>query len=185
MENRKFGVNGYVKKCYDTNNYRIFCCRKYEIRAEKGEEMIHILIVEDDQDLNKAVCKHLSMNQYQVTGCMSAQEAYNQLYGGSFDLIISDIMMQNDYFQTRLTSTLEGNSSGRDEIYSHIWNVFNNSNMFHYLFGYGAQGSFIMTAKFAHSDWLELLINQGLLGFIIYINYIIIISFFPINMLRF
>ena len=29
----------------------------------------------------------------------------------------------------------------------------------------------IMTAKFAHSDWLELLINQGLLGFIIYINY--------------
>lgn len=55
--------------------------------------MIHILVVEDDQNLNKAVCKHLSMNQYQVTGCLSAQEAYDQLYGGHFDLIISDIMM--------------------------------------------------------------------------------------------
>ena len=88
--------------------------------------------------------------------------------GGMF---ISDTMMQNDYFHTRLISTLEGNSSGRDEIYSHIWKVFENSNMFHFLLGYGAQGSFIMTAKFAHSDWLELLIDQGLLGFIIYINY--------------
>lgn len=96
-----------------------------------------------------------------LTGCL-------MVLGGMF---ISDTMMQNDYFQTRLTSTLEGNSSGRDEIYSHIWMVFENSNMFHFLFGYGAQGSFIMTAKFAHSDWLELLINQGLLGFIIYINY--------------
>lgn len=77
---------------------------------------------------------------------------------------LSETLFQNAYFQSRLEDTMEGDSSGRNEIYSSIWHVFVNSNIFNQVLGYGAQGSFMQTGKFAHCDWLELLINQGVLG---------------------
>ncbi len=55
--------------------------------------MVHILLVEDDRELNHVVCRHLAMNDYQVYGCLSVQEAYDCLYEKRIDLIISDIMM--------------------------------------------------------------------------------------------
>lgn len=56
--------------------------------------MFRILVVEDDRDLNKAVCAYLHKNGYDTVGCLSANEAYDAMYGGTlFDLILSDIMM--------------------------------------------------------------------------------------------
>ncbi len=56
--------------------------------------MFRILVVEDDRDLNRAVCSYLHRNGYETVGCLSANEAYDAMYGGTiFDLIISDIMM--------------------------------------------------------------------------------------------
>ncbi len=56
--------------------------------------MFRILVVEDDRDLNKAVCSFLSRNGYESIGCRGADEAYDVMYGGNLvDLIISDIMM--------------------------------------------------------------------------------------------
>lgn len=55
--------------------------------------MFHILVVEDDIDLNRTVCTFLSGSGYQTTGCLSAGEAYDAMYGTVFDLIVSDIMM--------------------------------------------------------------------------------------------
>lgn len=55
--------------------------------------MIHILLVEDNRDLNFTVCKHLNARQYQTTGAFSAEEAIGFLYASRYDLIISDIMM--------------------------------------------------------------------------------------------
>lgn len=55
--------------------------------------MIHILVVEDDKDVNSTVCSFLRKNGYAVTGCALANDAYNALYNTFFDLIISDIMM--------------------------------------------------------------------------------------------
>ncbi len=56
--------------------------------------MFRILVVEDDRDLNRAVCAYLHRNGYETVGCLSANEAYDAMYGGTlFDLIISDIMM--------------------------------------------------------------------------------------------
>lgn len=55
--------------------------------------MFKILIVEDDRDLNRTVCAYLAQNGYEAVGCLSADEAYNELYGNVFDMIISDIMM--------------------------------------------------------------------------------------------
>lgn len=55
--------------------------------------MFQILVVEDDRELNRTVCAYLNQNGYQATGCLSAVEAYDAMYGNLFDLIISDIMM--------------------------------------------------------------------------------------------
>jgi DNA-binding response OmpR family regulator len=58
-----------------------------------GFTMFKILLVEDDKDLNKTVCTYLNKNGYEAVGCPDANDAYNELYGNVFDLIISDIMM--------------------------------------------------------------------------------------------
>lgn len=56
--------------------------------------MFRILVVEDDRELNRAVCSYLNRNGYETTGCPGAAAAYDAMYGGTlFDLIISDIMM--------------------------------------------------------------------------------------------
>lgn len=57
------------------------------------ENMFKILLVEDDKELNKTVCAYLNRNGYEATGCLDANDAYNEMYGNMFDLIISDIMM--------------------------------------------------------------------------------------------
>ncbi len=56
--------------------------------------MFKILVVEDDAQLNKSVCTYLEQNGYEPFECLSAEEAYDAMYGGAvFDMIISDIMM--------------------------------------------------------------------------------------------
>ena len=56
--------------------------------------MFQVLVVEDDQELNRTVCAYLNQNGYQALGCLNANEAYDAMYGGAlFDLIISEIMM--------------------------------------------------------------------------------------------
>ncbi len=58
--------------------------------------MFKILVVEDDKDLNRTVCSYLNKNGFEAVGCLSANDAYDAMYGGTiFDLIISDIMMPN------------------------------------------------------------------------------------------
>ncbi len=56
--------------------------------------MFKILVVEDDKELNHAVCHFLGQNGYEATGCLDANAAYDAMYGGTlFDMIVSDIMM--------------------------------------------------------------------------------------------
>ena len=55
--------------------------------------MFRILVVEDDRDLNRTVCSYLNQNGYQATGCLGAEEAYDEMYKTVFDLIVSDVMM--------------------------------------------------------------------------------------------
>lgn len=55
--------------------------------------MFNILVVEDDGDLNRAVCSFLNQSGYKAKGYLNANDAYNAMYGKTFDLIISDIMM--------------------------------------------------------------------------------------------
>lgn len=55
--------------------------------------MINILVVEDDKDLNQTVCRHLCAHNYDAVGALNAAQAFDQMYSGHIDLVISDIMM--------------------------------------------------------------------------------------------
>lgn len=55
--------------------------------------MIHILVVDDDKNLNHTVCTYLNDCGFEAKGVPSANEAYDEMYNNLYDLIISDIMM--------------------------------------------------------------------------------------------
>ena len=55
--------------------------------------MITIMVVEDDEKLNKIVCAGLDAHGYRSIGCLTANEAFDKMIDIKFDLIISDIMM--------------------------------------------------------------------------------------------
>lgn len=55
--------------------------------------MIKILVVEDDKDLNRAVCSFLLENGYDANGVFSGEEAIDKIFEVGYDLILSDIMM--------------------------------------------------------------------------------------------
>lgn len=55
--------------------------------------MINILVVEDDIKLNRTVCTYLNDSGFHAKGCLSANDAYEEMYNNLYELIISDIMM--------------------------------------------------------------------------------------------
>ena len=55
--------------------------------------MIHILVVDDDPELNRAVCTYLNDSGFTATGCLGGNDACQEMYNKHYDLIISDIMM--------------------------------------------------------------------------------------------
>ena len=55
--------------------------------------MVHILVVDDDKDLNRNICRYLNDSGFDASGALSAQEAYEKMVNTLYDLIISDIMM--------------------------------------------------------------------------------------------
>ena len=81
-------------------------------------------------------------------------------------------MATSDYMQQRLESTMEGNSSGRDMLYSFFWHYFTDeADVLHYLIGRGANGTLEIYYNYAHNDWLEIAVNQGVLGLVVYALY--------------
>ena len=55
--------------------------------------MIKILVVDDDPKLNRTVCTYLNDCGFQTRGCLSAKDAYDEMFNNLYELIISDIMM--------------------------------------------------------------------------------------------
>ncbi|MBQ8372532.1 MAG: response regulator transcription factor [Clostridia bacterium] len=87
--------------------------------------MFKILVVEDDRDLNRSVCSFLNGSGYEAVGCLGADEAYDEMYKNTFDLIVSDIMMPGiDGFELARTVRSLNNEipilfmSARDDIAS-------------------------------------------------------------------
>ncbi len=76
------------------------------------------------------------------------------------------------FFQSRIEQTEKGESSGRDILYSVFWKHFiHNPSFLKQLFGEGAMATIKVSFNFAHCDWLEILINQGILGVLVYLYY--------------
>ena len=55
--------------------------------------MINILVVEDDERLNFAVCCFLNENGYHAISCKNAMDAFDKIAEESVHMIVSDIMM--------------------------------------------------------------------------------------------
>lgn len=76
------------------------------------------------------------------------------------------------YFNARINDTLEGNDSGRTELLTSSLKYFwEETSLSRFVFGHGANGTVVKFGQYAHNDWLEIAINQGLLGLIIYFIY--------------
>ena len=56
--------------------------------------MIHILVVDDDKNLNQTVCTYLNDCGFEAKGVLSANEAYDEMYNNLYELIISDIIAE-------------------------------------------------------------------------------------------
>lgn len=85
---------------------------------------------------------------------------------------VDTLSSNNDYFSRRVEATLDGDSSGRDYIYMSLWDFYTNSaDVFNSFFGYGAWATRHYLGYEAHQDWLELLIDYGLLGLVLYSYY--------------
>lgn len=82
-----------------------------------------------------------------------------------------DTYMTNEFLQNRMEKTFtENDSSGRDVIYSILINKYLDGNLFNLLCGYGFDQTLEKAGIFAHMDWLELIVDHGLLGVLLYVN---------------
>lgn len=82
----------------------------------------------------------------------------------------------NEYLQMRMEQTMEGNSSGRDRIYENAWKVYSESqSMKNIILGYGFQATYYneQIGNYAHNDWLELLVDNGIVGALLYLSILI------------
>lgn len=71
---------------------------------QRSVACVKILVVEDNRELNRTVCAYLTQSGYETTGCLSAQEAYDAMYGAMYDLIVSDVMVPGvDGFEFAVT----------------------------------------------------------------------------------
>lgn len=91
--------------------------------------------------------------------------------------LVWHLLQTSTFFNQRLQATIEGNTSGRDFLFATFLNYFlYDTTFFQFLFGSGANATLEVSVNYAHNDWLELAVNQGVLGIVLYAIYWI--SFF-------
>ncbi len=96
-----------------------------------------------------------------------------------FIFFAQEYLLNNSFFEQRLSRTLDGDSSGRDTIYqSAIDYFFHKASFFSFLFGTGANQTFNILGNKAHNDWLELAVNMGVLGLLEYSYYWLVILYY-------
>lgn len=74
-------------------------------------------------------------------------------------------LANSDYMQLRMEMTKEGDMSNRESMYPAYFNYFfDKAGPLEFMFGFGADGTLKNMGEFAHQDWLETMMNQGILG---------------------
>lgn len=80
----------------------------------------------------------------------------------------------NNYFNERMESIFEKDSSGREEYYATLWYYYNSFfSLTEKIFGRGLYASVAIVGNYAHNDWLEYLVSFGLFGCLLYVIYYI------------
>ena len=84
---------------------------------------------------------------------------------------VQKMMDSSDLFRLRIEQTMEGKTSNRDLIYESLWDEFShNYSGIEFLMGRGADATIVITGgKYAHNDWLETVIDQGVLGVTVFV----------------
>lgn len=82
-------------------------------------------------------------------------------------------MMNSEYLVSRIEKTFEGDSSYRNIIYATAFDTWLNAEAINVFFGYGTDGTINLIGIRAHNDWLEILVDFGLLGVLVYLIFFI------------
>ncbi len=86
--------------------------------------------------------------------------------------VVQSLMQSSDFFINRLDATKEGDTSNRDILYGRISDyLINETNPFFLLFGNGADATLRIFSCYAHNDWLEIAIDNGLITLLLYAAY--------------
>ena len=92
-------------------------------------------------------------------------------FWGIYELI-SFKMESNSYFSLRVEQTLQGETSGREEYARNVLDYFlHKASNKDFLLGIGAQGTLSVNSSYAHNDWIGILLEQGILGGLLYLLY--------------
>lgn len=84
---------------------------------------------------------------------------------------VQNMLENSEYFQSRVAETQKGGSSGRDKIYTMLWNHMVESTSYKdLLLGRGAVGTMELN-KAAHQDWLSVAYENGFLGICLFVNF--------------
>lgn len=85
---------------------------------------------------------------------------------------LGNLYEDSDFFRYRIEQTINGETSGRDGLYNYLWFYYQtNMSEIQQLFGMGAESTLLIGENYAHNDWLEILINNGIFGVCIYVIY--------------
>jgi O-antigen ligase len=86
--------------------------------------------------------------------------------------VFDKLSTTSEYFQERVEDTMEGETSGRDFIQGFLIDYYMTQyTPMEQLVGRGGNATLEVLGQFAHNDWIELGINQGLLGMLLYLFY--------------
>lgn len=86
----------------------------------------------------------------------------------AFYHFLASFFMSSELLQTRLHLTIEGYTSGRDDIVASLMDAFFNADFFNKIFGHGAYGTIYLVGRLAHNDWVQILIDQGIIGIVVH-----------------
>ncbi len=124
--------------------------------------------------LSLAVSALFSLCYYTWKKGLSTVHFFIALFiGVGIAILVGFVYENNEYLQFRLQQTGEKGIGTRDIAYEMLfrhWAI--DSNPLTVLFGNGTAQSINVWGNYAHNDWLELLIDNGLLGVILYASFL-------------
>jgi hypothetical protein len=83
-------------------------------------------------------------------------------------VFVRNMLDNSDYFYARVEQTKAGDTSGRNYIYSTIYDAIKSEpSVIRDIFGRGADSTISIAGNYAHQDWLETACNNGIIGVVL------------------